>query len=72
MDANVISHGQSQAAGNDMNGAQVNEHDTAQAKVTSKRCRKNNKVNPPNHIMIMRWKSVVGGYHQELRLILIN
>ncbi|GFS36432.1 hypothetical protein Acr_00g0045900 [Actinidia rufa] len=45
MDANAISHGQgtAQAAGNDMTRTQVTEQDTAQAEVTSKRCRKNNK-----------------------------
>ncbi|GFZ21728.1 hypothetical protein Acr_29g0008900 [Actinidia rufa] len=49
MDANAISHGQgtAQAAGNDMTRTQVTEQDTAQAEVTSKRCRKNNKGKPP-------------------------
>ena len=49
MDANTISHGQgtAQAAGKDITGTQVTEQDTAQAEVTGKRCRKNNKGKPP-------------------------
>ena len=47
MDANAISHGQGQVAGNDMNGTQVTEQDTAQAEVTRRHCRKNNKGKPP-------------------------
>ena len=49
MDANTISHGQgtAQAAGKDITGTQVTEQDTAQAEVTGKRCRKNNKGKHP-------------------------
>ena len=49
MDANTISHGQgtAQAVGKDITGTQVTEQDTAQAEVTGKRCRKNNKGKHP-------------------------
>ncbi|GFS42082.1 hypothetical protein Acr_00g0078000 [Actinidia rufa] len=46
MDANAINHGQgtAQAASKDITETQVTDLNTAQAKVTGKRCRKNNKA----------------------------